>query len=64
MKESIKINYSEYTHYASSSDGTLLTFNTDANQLLWHKRLVSPVINVFVDRFGSLLRVPHRYVHN
>lgn len=54
------LSHYQYTHYASSSDGTLLTFNTDANQLLWHKRLVSPVINVFVDRFGSLLRVPHR----
>lgn len=53
------INY-EYTHYASSSDGTLLTFQTSSNNLLWHTKLVSPVISVFVQRFGSLLRVPHR----
>ncbi|KAL5254218.1 hypothetical protein ACHWQZ_G013854 [Mnemiopsis leidyi] len=52
-------NY-EYTHYASSSDGTLLTFQTDTNNLLWHTKLVSPVISVFIQRFGSLLRVPHR----
>lgn len=48
------------THYCSSSDGTIITFHTNTNQMLWHNTLSSPVISIFIENYGGLLRVPFR----
>eukprot|EP00116_Pleurobrachia_bachei_P001409 sb/3461671/ len=50
----------EYEFYSCSSNGLFSVVDKRSGEKMWHARFTSPVITVFVERFGSLLRVPHR----
>lgn len=49
----------EMSHFASSSDGLVVTVDRDSGDMLWMQKFDSPVAGVYLWIQDSLRRVPH-----
>jgi serine/threonine-protein kinase/endoribonuclease IRE1 len=51
-------NISGYAHFATNSEGRILTLDRDSGEILWEQEFESPVIAMYTLQGDSLVSIP------